>query len=486
MKDHLTLQQESQRTFKKLFNVVALALLGWVVLAVSAVVTGLETPAQAQAIKISKGEHTRKLSIGMSKSAVIRLPVAARDILVGNPEVVDAVARTPYTVYLFAKKIGETNIFFFDEQGRQVLSLDIGVGRDSSALSNILDKVIPGHKIKVDTVGESVVLSGQVNSASASNKAFELAARYVEDKNKVINSISITDKQQVLIRVQVMEVQRSVLKQLGIDTTNLIQIGNATVNLFTANPFSLAAGLPTGLPSANNVTGLNSTTPYNGSTFTQNVRAMERDGIIRTLAEPTLTAISGEAAKFLAGGEFPVPVASDADTISVEFKPFGVGLSFTPVVLAEDRISLKLSTEVSELTTEGAVTVGQLTIPALKVRRAETTLELPSGGTMMLAGLIQESMKQDINGLPGLKDVPVLGSLFRSRDFARSETELVISATPILVKPVAKKQLVTPGKGMKDSHDLDTIFFGRLHQVYGVSSDELPGTYHGQVGYIID
>ncbi len=479
MKDHLTLQKEAQLTFKKLFNVVALALLGWVMLAVSAGLSGLESPAEAQAIRISKGEHSRQISIGLDKSVVVRLPVAARDVLVGNPAVVDAVARTPYTVYLFAKKIGQTNIFFFDEQGRQVMSLDIGVSRDSAALKNIINKVIPGNKIKVDGVGESVILSGQVNSATASNQAFVLASKYVGDKEKVINSISITDKQQVLIRVRVMEVQRNTLKQIGVDTNSLIQLGTASVSLLTTNPFTLANGL---LPGASAV----ATTPYNGSTFTQTVRLMEREGVIRTLAEPTLTAISGEAAKFLAGGEFPVPVSSEDNTISVEFKPFGVGLSFTPVVLAEDRISLKLSTEVSELTTDGAVTIGNLTIPALKVRRAETTLELPSGGTMMLAGLIQESLTHDINGLPGLKDVPVLGALFRSRDFARSQTELVISATPILVKPVADKQLVTPGKGLKDSHDLDTIFFGRLHQVYGVSADELPGTYHGQVGYILD
>ncbi|MEM7425006.1 MAG: type II and III secretion system protein family protein [Pseudomonadota bacterium] len=479
MKDHLTLQQEAQRTFKKLFNVVALALLGWVMLAVSAGMSGLESPAEAQAIRISKGEQSRQINISLDKSVVVRLPVAARDVLVGNPAVVDAVARTPYTVYLFAKKVGETNIFFFDEQGRQVMSLDIGVSRDSTALKNIINKVIPGNKIKVDGVGESVILSGQVNSATAANRAFLLATKYVGDKEKVINSISVTDKQQVLIRVQVMEVQRNILKQLGVDTNSLIQLGSASVSLVTSNPFTLANGL---LPGASAVAN----TAHNGSAFNQTVRLMERDGFIRTLAEPTLTAISGESAKFLAGGEFPVPVSSEDNTISVEFKPFGVGLSFTPVVLAEDRISLKLSTEVSELTTDGAVTIGTLTIPALKVRRAETTLELPSGGTMMLAGLIQESLKQDINGLPGLKDVPVLGTLFRSRDFARSETELVISATPILVKPVAKKQLVTPGEGMKDSHDLDTIFFGRLHQVYGVTSDEMPGTYHGQVGYILD
>ncbi len=468
-----------QQSFRQLFYAVALALLAWTLLGFSAGVDGLSAKAEAAGpIRIARGETSRSLSIALDKSVVLRLPVAARDVLVGNPEVVDAVARTPYTVYLFAKKLGETNIFFFDEEGRQVLSLDIAVGRDSTALKRILDRVIPGNKIKVDTLGESVVLSGKVRSAGHSNEAARLARQYTGDEKKVVNSISIIDKQQVMLRVRVMEVQRNILKQVGVDTQNMLQLGNATLNLVTSNPFTLNNILP-GASAVGNTT-------YNGSTFGQTLRLAERNGLVRTLAEPTLTTISGEAAKFLAGGEFPVPVEGDNSSISVEFKPFGVGLGFTPVVLGEDRISLKVSTEVSELSNNGAVTINNLTIPALQVRRAETTVELPSGGSMVLAGLIQEKLQQDINGLPGLKEVPVLGALFKSRDFIRNETELVILVTPLVVKPVAESQIASPLDGLKDSHDLDSVFFGRLHQVYGVTADQLPGTYHGQVGYIIE
>ncbi len=468
-----------QQSYRQLVYAVGLALLAWTMLGFSAGIDGLSSKAEAAGpIRIARGETSRQLAISLDKSVVLRLPVAARDVLVGNPAVVDAVARTPYTVYLFAKKLGETNIFFFDDKGRQVLSLDIAVGRDSTALKNVIDKVIPGNKIKVDSLGQSIVLSGSVRSAAQSNEAFRLAQQYVDDKEKVVNSISVKDKQQVMIRVRVMEVQRNILKQVGVDTNNMLQLGNATLSLISSNPFSLNNILP-GSSAVGN-------TNFNGSTFGQTLRLAERNGLVRTLAEPTLTTISGEAAKFLAGGEFPVPVEGDNNSISVEFKPFGVGLGFTPVVLGEDRISLKISTEVSELSNNGAVTIATLTIPALQVRRAETVVELPSGGSMVLAGLIQEKLQQDINGLPGLKEVPILGSLFRSRDFIRNETELVIMVTPLIVKPVSEKQIASPLDGLKDSHDLDTVFFGRLHQVYGVSADQQPGTYHGQVGYIIE
>jgi pilus assembly protein CpaC len=274
----------------------------------------------------------------------------------------------------------------------------------------------------------------------------------------------------------------------------------------TGNPFSLGNGLiqttctllTPGVPcnAANGIVGSDSGgivngTYVNGDTTIEGVlRVMERDGLLRTLAEPTLTAISGESAKFLAGGEFPVPVASDLNTVTIEFKPFGVGLNFTPVVLTEGRISLRVSTEVSELSQENAVSVNAgsstLVIPGLKVRRADTTLELPSGGSMMMAGLIQDVTKQQINGLPGLKDLPVLGSLFRSRDFQSQQTELVVIVTPYVVNSVNEKQLATPIDRLNIATDRQTILFGRLNKVYGVAGEAAKGVYHGTVGYIVE
>ena len=222
------------------------------------------------------------------------------------------------------------------------------------------------------------------------------------------------------------------------------------------------------------------------------VRASEQDGLIRVLAEPTLTAISGESASFLAGGEFPVPVGQDDDRISIEFKPFGVGLAFTPVVMSEGRISMKVSTEVSELSTDGAFTLNVgftsgITIPALKVRRANTTVELSSGGTMIMAGLISEKTKQNINGVPGLKRLPILGALFRSRDFEKSETELVVLVTPYVVNQVARAKLTRPDGGFASASDKKTILFGHLNRIYGRDPEQLPpGGYKGDYGFIVE
>ena len=229
-----------------------------------------------------------------------------------------------------------------------------------------------------------------------------------------------------------------------------------------------------------------------GDNFAAVINALERDSLVRTLAEPTLTAISGESAKFLAGGEFPVPVGADDGEVTIEFKPFGVGLGFSPVVMSEGLISLRINTEVSELSNENAIIVASsstsssATIPSLKLRRAETTVELPSGGSMVMAGLIQDSVKQHINGIPGLKNVPVLGALFRSRDFQADETELVVIVTPYIVSPVNEKELATPLDRFNVATDRQTILLGRLNKVYGTSGLSPKGVYHGNVGFIVE
>jgi pilus assembly protein CpaC len=217
------------------------------------------------------------------------------------------------------------------------------------------------------------------------------------------------------------------------------------------------------------------------------LRALEQDGLLHTLAEPNLTAISGETANFLAGGEFPVPVAQQLGTISVEFKKFGIGLAFTPVVMSEGRISLKVSTEVSELSNQGAVVLSNITIPALKVRRAETVVELPSGGSLVMAGLLSDQSKQALSGYPGLKNLPVLGTLFRSRDFLKNETELVVLVTPYVVKPVPRQELAQPDDGFGWASDLNTDLIGQMNRVYGRHPERAPvGRFDGDVGFIVE
>ena len=213
---------------------------------------------------------------------------------------------------------------------------------------------------------------------------------------------------------------------------------------------------------------------------------MERDGLLKTLAEPNLTAISGEPATFLAGGEFPIPVVETLGQVSVEFKEFGIGVAFTPIVLSEGRISLKIETEVSELTNDGAVVLNSISIPALKKREAKSTVELPSGGSIALAGLLSQDTRQDIDGFPGLKDVPILGTLFRSRDFQNSETELVIIVTPYIVRPTARRDLARPDDGLNAATDRKANFLGHINRVYGRGGPAPVGDLKGDYGFIVE
>ena len=427
----------------------------------------------------------RFVRIGLNKSVVIRLPGEARDVIVGNPDIVDAVVRTRNTAYLFARSVGQTNIFFFDANGQQILALDLEVAQDMAALQKLIRRTLPGTRITVDTIGENIVLGGIASTPAEAKTAMDLAIRYAGDEKKVLTTISVTGKEQVMLRVRIAEVQRSVLKQFGIDAQGLFSIGKFGFNLASINPFSSTLISPNGGYGASYNGGCGAS-PSNNSACGI-ITAMERDGLLRTLAEPTLTAISGESAKFLAGGEFPIPVNGDNNEVTIEFKPFGVGLGLTPVVLSEGRISLKISTEVSEISTENAVTINNtFAVPSLNVRRAETTVELPSGGSMALAGLIKDNVRADLTGTPGLRNLPVLGALFRSRDFQSNQSELVVIVTPYVVDPVHEKELATPLDGLNIATDRQAILFGRLNKVYGVSGQKVDGTYHGNVGYIVE
>jgi pilus assembly protein CpaC len=429
-------------------------------------------------VSAADGDGGRLVRIGLNKSIVIKLPGQARDVLVGNPDIVDAVVRTKNTAYLFARAVGQTNIFFFDANGQQILALDLEVAQDMTALQKLVRRTIPGSRIVVDTIGENVVLSGMAKNPAEAKLALDLAVRFTGDEKKVISSINVRGSEQVMLKVRVAEVQRNVLKQFGIDSTAIFSIGKFAFNLANINPFPTLPISPLGFYRGGFSSG--------GDAVDVFVRAMERDGLLRTLAEPTLTAVSGEAANFLAGGEFPVPVAQEDNTITIEFKKFGVGLGFTPLVMSEGRISLKISTEVSEISKDNSIVLEKITIPGLSVRRAETTVELPSGGSIAMAGLIKDSARADITGTPGLKDLPILGVLFRSRDFQQNQTELVVIVTPYIVNPVNEQQLAMPTDGLANATDTQGIFFGRLNRVYGAAGKKPDGVYHGNVGYIVE
>ncbi len=334
-----------------------------------------------------------------------------------------------------------------------------------------------------------------MNNVQEASRAQDLAERFTGSKDKVVNNLSIDQRQQVLIQVRVSEMSRTISKQLGLNTNFSQVVGGVPIVAATDNQFSLVGR------ALSDLSGAQIGATPNPNNLSVQLKALERIGLVHTLAEPNLTAISGEAAKFLAGGEFPVPVGRDRDgNITIEFKQFGVGLSFTPVVLSKGRISLQISTEVSELTNTGALTLAGtsfidsmgnlvqtrgLTLPALAVRRAETTVELPSGGSLAIGGLIQQQTKQNLDSLPGVKDLPVIGALFRSRDFQNNESELVVTVTAYLVNPVSPTEIARPDDGYVVPTDPETILLGRLNSVYGKDVKAMPDTPRNAIGYIV-
>jgi len=486
--------------------------------------TKFETPtAQAGGknyLKISKNAigKTMRVNVGLNKSMVIDLPKDAHDILVANPKVADAITRTSRRIYLFAKEVGETNIFIFDSAGNQLLSLDLKIEREVDGLAAYLKKYIPNSEIIVEIVNDNIILTGTVPTPQSAAKAVELARIFVkggaattpsdtytssrsgsggssfsidfgddeERESQIVNLLKIDAEDQVTLKVTIAEIQRTIVKQLGIDLNAAGGLGGLTAGLIGDNPLSLGKAISS---SKINLSG------SLGSTSISSVlRALNQAGVMRTLAEPTLTAISGESASFKVGGKYQISngKADEDCKIKYNFKEveYGVSLDFTPVVLSPGRISLKIATEVSEPTTEGSYTVPRgcaeaATIPGIRIRQASTTVELPSGGSMVIAGLLKDDIRQTISGFPGLSRIPILGALFRSREYQRYESELVIIVTPYLVRPVARQALARPDDNFNAAADSAGMFLGRINRIYGTAEGSIPkGKYHGNPGFI--
>jgi pilus assembly protein CpaC len=441
----------------------------------------LAAEARVPVLKVAASEGTsRFIPLGIGKSVAIDLPADIKDVLVADPKIANAVMRSSRRVYMIGVTVGQTNIFFFDADGKQIAGFDIAVTRDLNGVRAALKQMMPDADIRIEGVGDGVMLSGSSASAAESQQAYDLASRLVGDGTKVVNGIGVRGRDQVMLKVTIAEVQRQIIKQLGINLSGSAGYGSTVVNFNNTNPFPISGTPNSGIPNI-------------GGTFksvTANLQAMEQSGVIRILAEPTLTAISGETANFLAGGSFPYPTppTTAGGAPGFAFQNFGVGLVFTPVVLSEGRISLKVSTEVSELSPENSVTMAGTTVPGLRVRRAETTVEISSGGSLALAGMIQEETKQTISGFPGLMQLPVLGTLFKSRDYRNNQTELMVLVTPYIVRAVAQKELSRPDDGFADPNDQSTVLLGRLNRIYGAAGKTAPppSEYRGKYGFILD
>lgn len=469
-----------------------------------------------QVIKSSTVGATKNVSLGLDKSLVVELPRDVRDVLVANPEIADAIVRTARKIFLIGNQVGQTNIFMFDKAGNTVLSLNLAVERDILPLADLIEKYVPGSNVKVEIVNDNVVLTGSVPNPIAARRVSDLAQAFVtggeattgqftqtavsgqnggdsaisnpdgqgRQTSQVINLLKIEGEDQVHLKVVVAEIKRSVLKQLGI-SLSAVQNG---VESFNFSRSAVAGAI--GAFQAGGLSG-SITRTVGDTNFAAAVQALERANVLRTLAEPTLTAQSGREATFLAGGEVNIPTSSSLDdngnvAIETTARTVGVSLAFTPVVQSAERISITLNTEVSAVDpTQSNAGAGGVTFPGVSVRRASSTIELPSGGTMIVGGLLKDDLRRTSSGLPYLKNLPVLGPLFGSTGFVRNETELVIMATPYLVRPTARKNLARPDKNFAAPSDSGTFLFNQINRIYG-GQGTANGKYHGRVGFIYD
>lgn len=413
------------------------------------------------------GPSGAQITVEISEGRLIRLDRPAATVFIADQEVADVQIKTPRLIYIFGKAFGDTTLYAVDAQDKVLINRTIHVRPNLSRLRFNMKSLLPREAVTARAVQDTIVLSGTVTTAAAAEDARRLAASFVRDEKKVISQLKIANPQQVNLRVRIAEVSRDTVKQLGINWDVVAATGNFVLGLATGLPVT-TAGLPF-FPLGGNNAGTLATTGntlvtrnvQNGNTTNSIVGnynngivdvngildALDQRGLIKILAEPNLSAMSGETANFLAGGEFPVPVPQDGGVVTIEFKKFGVSLAFTPTVLSGGRINIKVAPEVSQLSNAGAIQIQNFTIPALTVRRAETTIELSSGQSFAIAGLIQNNVNQTIRNLPWLGEIPIIGDLFKSENFQRNETELIIIATPYLVKPISEKRIVQASAG---------------------------------------
>jgi pilus assembly protein CpaC len=455
--------------------------------------------AQQSTIAVAPGVQ-KSLQLGLGRSVIVDLPEDAAEIFVGEPKVANAIVRSARRLYISTLSAGQTTIFALAADGRKIAVLEVSVGRDVGELGALLKAAIPDNDINVRTVGDSIILTGSVASAGDAQKALDIASGFLSSApiataggtgagataattGRVVNSLTIRGLDQVSLRVTVTEIRRQILKQLGITFSG--QSGGTT------GLTSLASDLPFGVNGA--LTNSQATLGWSiaGEQMSATLRAFEQQGVARTLAEPTVTAVSGERAKFLAGGTIPIPNGESCQggicTLSFIQQPYGVTLNFSPVVLSQGRIQLRIATEVTDIDTSKSIEVGNTSIPGFRTRKNETTVELPSGGSIASAGLISTQSEQSISGLPGLMNLPVLGTLFRSRDYQRQETELLIIVTPYIVHAIDPKEVTRPDQNFVDASDPQAWILGRVNRIYSSSGGLRPmPAYTGRVGFITD
>lgn len=441
----------------------------------------VSTQAQETHVTISSAAYgaTRKFEVEINKTALVDLPAGAAEVIVSQPGVAAAIMRTRTRALVQGITGGDTNIFFIDDRGQTISVLDVKVIEEPSqvgnALESALSRIIPGSNIKVESVTlggdrNRVVLTGNVLSGEDRERAGAVAVQFAGGAENVANILDVSGAQQVMLQVTVSEVKRDIAKQFGINLGAVFNVG--LTNLLQFTNVMVDAEIPHGVNAGFSSDAVNAVSA---------IRALEQRGALRVLAQPTLTAISGESAKFLAGGEMPYYTYDEQDSgkllRTVLFKPYGVELAFTPVVKSNGTIALKVETSVSEPKADQSITK----------RQASTSVELPSGMSLAIGGLLEEKTSQQVDQFPWLGDIPILGALFRSRDFQTEQTELVILVTPYLVAPSPANSITVPTDRSVVASDAEGIFLGRLENMYGVAgSGEIRGSFSGSVGFVLD
>lgn len=422
------------------------------------------------------------IQIERAKGTLIRLHRPAKTVFLANSEVADVDVKSPRLIYVFGRNPGETTLYAVDDMDEVIHSTTIRVTHDLTALRASMAMLAGEQPVWVDSYGSTLVLSGEVATAVQAESLYRMAVRFAGDENAVFNQLKVTTPHQVNLRVRVAEVSREVTKALGINWEALGSIGSVGVGLITSLPEVVDVG-----------TSLNLS--YSGSRFDVDtlIQALREENLITVLAEPNLVALSGETASFLAGGEFPIPIVQDTSGggLTVEYRSYGISLSFTPTVLENRLINMRVRPEVSNLTSVGAVQISGFNIPAVVTRHAETTIELGSGQSFAIAGLLRSERQQDLASVPLAGEVPVLGALFRSERFRRDETELVIIVTPYLVRPVPADNVVSPIDGLTPPNDVERVLLGSTHQPGPMPAPAVPqvpggGGLIGVAGFSIE
>lgn len=432
------------------------------------------TPVSAEVLRVMQGQASEALNVPMNRAVVVESDVPFAELSIANPGIADISTLSDKSIYVLGKAPGRTTLTLLSPDGSLISNVDVHVTPDIAEFKERLQQILPGENIEVRTANDGIVLSGQVSSTAKLDRALDLASRYAPDR--VSNLMVVGGTQQVMLKVRFAEMNRTVSKALG---------GSLAVS-GTGTDGSFLLGGGAGLPTANGGVGVSF--GVGDLAFSVALEALESKGMVRTLAEPNLTALSGQEAKFLAGGEYPVPVSQDNDTVTVEYKPFGVELNFTPVVVDQDIINLTIDAAVSSIDPANGIDIEGFQIDAFKRRETSTTVEMRDGESFAIAGLLQDDFRDVNSQLPWVGDVPILGALFRSAEYQRAQTELVIIVTPHLVTPVAGEALALPTDRVRIPTERELFLFGDVatSPKKGAAAEVARQDFSSSYGYVME